>query len=51
MKTQALLDRLSPFHLVVNRELAVSWGVLTHNLWMFARLKKTGKEDALRKAA
>lgn len=24
-----------------NRELAVTWGVLTHNLWMLARLRKT----------
>src|SRR6266404_5763956 len=23
-----------------NRELALAWGVLTHNLWMFARMKK-----------
>ena len=34
-----------------NRELAVAWGVLTHNLWMFARLKKTKKADPLRQAA
>lgn len=24
-----------------NRQLAVAWGVLTHNLWMLARLRKT----------
>ena len=23
-----------------HRELALAWGVLTHNLWMFARLRK-----------
>ncbi|MEW5959549.1 MAG: hypothetical protein AB1801_17635 [Chloroflexota bacterium] len=27
-----------------NRELAVAWGVLTHNLWMLARLRKTKKK-------
>lgn len=37
-----------------NREAAVAWGVLTHNLWMFARLrkvKKKPKEQPLRLAA
>lgn len=34
-----------------NRELAVAWGVLTHNMWMFGRLRKLGKEEALQKAA
>jgi hypothetical protein len=34
----------------VHRELAVAWGVLTHNLWMLARLKKEKKEP-LRQAA
>jgi len=34
----------------VHRELAVTWGVLTHNLWMLARLKKEKKEP-LRQAA
>jgi hypothetical protein len=33
-----------------HRELAVAWGVLTHNLWMLARLKKEKKEP-LRQAA
>jgi hypothetical protein len=33
-----------------HRELAVAWGVLTHNLWMFARLRKEKKEP-LRQAA
>ena len=33
-----------------HRELAVAWGVLTHNLWMMARLRKK-KEEPLRKAA
>jgi len=28
------------------RELAVAWGVLTHNLWMLARLKRAKKEPA-----
>jgi hypothetical protein len=27
-----------------HRELAVAWGVLTHNLWMLARLKREKKE-------
>ena len=34
----------------IHRELAVAWGVLTHNLWMLARLRKE-KEQPLRKAA
>ncbi len=34
-----------------NRELALAWGVLTHNLWMFARMKKLRKKDPLRQAA
>ena len=33
-----------------HRELALAWGVLTHNLWMFARLKRR-KEEPLRQAA
>jgi len=33
-----------------HRELALAWGVLTHNLWMFARLKKK-KPKALLQAA
>jgi hypothetical protein len=28
------------------RELAVAWGVLTHNLWMLARLKREKKEPS-----
>ena len=32
------------------RELAVAWGVLTHNLWMLARLKRE-KQETLRQAA
>jgi hypothetical protein len=32
------------------RELAVAWGVLTHNLWMLARLKREKKEP-VRQAA
>lgn len=27
-----------------NRELALAWGVLTHNLWMLARMTKPGKK-------
>jgi hypothetical protein len=34
----------------VHRQLAVAWGVLTHNLWMLARLKREKKEP-LRQAA
>ena len=34
-----------------HRELALAWGVLTHNLWVFARLKKKRKADALLRAA
>jgi hypothetical protein len=35
-----------------HRELALAWGVLTHNLWMFARLRKTKKnQEPLLKAA
>jgi hypothetical protein len=30
-----------------HRELAVAWGVLTHNLWMFARLRKVKKKRPL----
>ncbi len=33
-----------------HRELAVAWGVLTHNLWMLARLRKK-KEEPLRQVA
>src|SRR6266540_2113010 len=35
----------------VHRELALAWGVLAHNLWMFARMRKKKKKDARRKAA
>jgi hypothetical protein len=35
-----------------HRELALAWGVLTHNLWMFARLRKIKKnQEPLLKAA
>ena len=35
-----------------HRELALAWGVLTHNLWMFAKLRKIKKKALpLRKAA
>lgn len=36
-----------------HRELALAWGVLTHNLWMFARLRKIKKRQTplLRQAA
>ena len=33
-----------------HRELALAWGVLTHNLWMLARMQKT-KKVALAQAA
>jgi hypothetical protein len=33
-----------------HRELAVAWGVLTHNLWMLARLKKKEPEKLARAA-
>jgi hypothetical protein len=33
-----------------HRQLAVAWGVLTHNLWMLARLKRQ-KQEPLRQAA
>jgi len=33
-----------------HRELAVAWGVLTHNLWMLARLKRK-KKQPMRQAA
>jgi hypothetical protein len=31
-----------------HRELALAWGVLTHNLWVFARLRKIKKRKAPR---
>ena len=34
-----------------HRELALAWGVLTHNLWMLARLRKKKKTTALLQAA
>jgi len=34
-----------------HRELAVAWGVLTHNLWVLARLRKQKVEKPLRQAA
>jgi hypothetical protein len=35
-----------------HRELALAWGVLTHNLWMLARMRKTKKKAVpLRQAA
>ncbi len=35
-----------------HRELALAWGVLTHNLWMLARMRKTNKKAVpLRQAA
>lgn len=38
----------------LHRQLALAWGVLTHNLWMFARLRKPRKHqtaEPLRQAA
>jgi hypothetical protein len=34
-----------------HRELALAWGVLTHNLWMLARMRKTEKAVPLRPVA
>ena len=34
-----------------HRELALAWGVLTHNLWKFARLRKAKKKRASLRAA
>jgi hypothetical protein len=34
-----------------HRELGLAWGVLTHNLWMLARMRKTKKAVPLRQAA
>ena len=35
-----------------HRKLALAWGVLTHNLWMLARMKETAKKVfPLRRAA
>jgi hypothetical protein len=33
-----------------HRESALAWGVLTHNLWMLARLKRDKKEPVLQAA-
>ena len=35
----------------IHRELALAWGVLTHNLWMLARMRKPRKKSVLRPAA
>ncbi len=34
-----------------NRELAVAWSVLTHNLWKLARMRKKKKKEALLQVA
>ena len=34
-----------------SRELAVSWAVLTHNLWVIARLPRPEEEEQKRQAA
>jgi len=34
-----------------HRELALAWGVLTHNLWMLARMRKTKKKAVPRRQA
>lgn len=34
-----------------HRELALAWGVLTHNLWMLARMRKTTRKQAAQKLA
>jgi hypothetical protein len=33
-----------------HRESALAWGVLTHNLWILARLKRDKKEPVLQAA-
>jgi hypothetical protein len=30
-----------------HRQLALAWGVLTHNLWMLAKLRKVVKKKAV----
>jgi hypothetical protein len=34
-----------------HQELALAWGVLTHNLWMLARMRQVKKNPLLRRAA
>jgi hypothetical protein len=34
-----------------HREVALAWGVLTHNLWMLARMRKTKKKSRVLRAA
>jgi hypothetical protein len=34
-----------------HRELTVSWTVLTHNLWLLARLQQSHAREAQQKAA
>jgi len=41
---QAFLGRPMRAKGFERRELALAWGVLTHNLWMFARLRQTKKK-------
>jgi hypothetical protein len=49
---QAFLGRPMRAKGFEHRELALAWGVLTHNLWMFAKLRKTkNKPLPLRQAA
>jgi hypothetical protein len=49
---QAFLGRPMRAKGFEHRELALAWGVLTHNLWMLARMRKTKKKlIALRAAA
>ena len=49
---QAFLGRPLRAKGFAHRELALAWGVLTHNLWMFARLRKAKrKREPLRAAA
>jgi len=44
---QAFLGRPMRAKGAEHRELALAWGVLTHNLWMLARLRKVKREGAL----
>jgi hypothetical protein len=49
---QAFLGRPMRAKGFEHRELALAWGVLTHNLWMFARMRKAKKKPLpLRQAA
>jgi Transposase DDE domain len=48
---QAFLGRPMRAQGFAHRELALAWGVLTHNLWMLARMRKTKKKAVPRRQA